>query len=75
MTTLMEFLHQNKDLLENLGPEVYKLKGMQTKLNQHEKQINNLTNRVDQLEKVKGKKFRYSDLQIMYYTEHLSLIE
>lgn len=53
MTTLMEFLHQNKDLLENLGPEVYKLKGMQTKLNQHEKQINNLTNRVDQLEKVK----------------------
>ncbi|XP_056308369.1 uncharacterized protein CXorf38 homolog isoform X1 [Danio aesculapii] len=73
MTTLMEFLHQNKDLLENLGPEVDKLKGMQTKLNQHEKQINNLTNRVGQLEKVKEttKTAGQSSSQITNYSKFI----
>uniref|UniRef100_A0A8C2E0P0 Si:ch211-91p5.3 n=1 Tax=Cyprinus carpio TaxID=7962 RepID=A0A8C2E0P0_CYPCA len=52
MKSLMDFLDQNKDLLENLGPEVDKLKEMKAKVDEHEEQINNLTGRVDQLEKV-----------------------
>ncbi|XP_016115447.1 uncharacterized protein [Sinocyclocheilus grahami] len=52
MKSLLDFLDQNKDLLENLGPEVNKLKEMQAKVDQHEEQISNLTGRVDQLEKV-----------------------
>ncbi|XP_016145756.1 uncharacterized protein [Sinocyclocheilus grahami] len=52
MKSLLDFLDQNKDLLENLGPEVDKLKEMQAKVDQHEEQINHLTGRVDQLEKV-----------------------
>ncbi|XP_016303922.1 uncharacterized protein LOC107659483 isoform X1 [Sinocyclocheilus anshuiensis] len=52
MKSLLDFLDQNKDLLENLGPEVDKLKEMQAKVDQHEEQISHLTGRVDQLEKV-----------------------
>ncbi|XP_058623675.1 uncharacterized protein si:ch211-91p5.3 isoform X2 [Onychostoma macrolepis] len=50
--SLLDFLDQNKDLLETLGPEVDKLKEMQAKVDQHEEQITHLTGRVDQLEKV-----------------------
>ncbi|XP_059401880.1 uncharacterized protein LOC132133156 isoform X2 [Carassius carassius] len=52
MKSLMDFLDQNKDLLENLGPEIKKLKEMQQKLEQHEEQIDELKGRVDELEKV-----------------------
>ncbi|XP_026058613.1 uncharacterized protein LOC113043438 [Carassius auratus] len=52
MKSLLDFLDQNKDLLENLGPEVDKLKEMQEKVDQHEEQISQLTGRVDTLEKV-----------------------
>ncbi|XP_043084402.1 uncharacterized protein si:ch211-91p5.3 isoform X2 [Puntigrus tetrazona] len=51
MKRFLDFLDQNKDLLENLGPEVNKLKEMQARVDQHEEQISNLTGRVDQLEK------------------------
>lgn len=54
MKSLLDFLDQNKDLMETLGPEVNKLKEMQERV---EEKINKLTGRVDQLEKVKhGKK-------------------
>ncbi len=57
MKSLLDFLDQNKDLLETLGPEVDKLKEMQAKVDQHEEQITHLTGRVNQLEKVThGKK-------------------
>lgn len=57
MKSLLDFLDQNKDLMETLGPEVNKLKEMQARVDQHEEQISNLTGRVDQLEKVThGKK-------------------
>ncbi len=52
MKSLLDFLDQNKDLLETLGPEVDKLKEMQAKVDQHEEQINHLTGRVYHLEKV-----------------------
>ncbi|XP_051546388.1 uncharacterized protein si:ch211-91p5.3 [Myxocyprinus asiaticus] len=52
MNNLLDFLDQNKDLLENLGPQVTKLKEMQDKVDQHDQQITNLTDRVDQLEQV-----------------------
>ncbi|XP_051548128.1 uncharacterized protein LOC127437325 [Myxocyprinus asiaticus] len=52
MNNLLDFLDQNKDLLENLGPQVTKLKEMQDKVDQHDQQITNLTVRVDQLEEV-----------------------
>ncbi|XP_051978470.1 uncharacterized protein LOC127640108 [Xyrauchen texanus] len=52
MNNILEFLDQNKDLLENLGPQVTKLKEMQDKVDQHDQQITNLTVRVDQLEEV-----------------------
>ncbi|XP_077067156.1 uncharacterized protein LOC143720998 [Siphateles boraxobius] len=51
MKSLLDFLDQNKDLLVNLGPEVNKLKEMQTKVDQHEKEIHNLADRVESLEK------------------------
>ncbi|XP_039513899.1 uncharacterized protein si:ch211-91p5.3 isoform X2 [Pimephales promelas] len=51
MKSLLDFLDQNKDLLVNLGPEVDKLKDMQAKVDQHEKEIHNLANRVENLEK------------------------
>ncbi|KAI2648289.1 hypothetical protein H4Q32_018347 [Labeo rohita] len=50
MKSLLDFLDQNKDLMETLGPEVNKLKEMQERV---EEKINKLTGRVDQLEKVK----------------------
>lgn len=57
MESLLDFLEQNKDLLENLGPEVDKLKEMQAKVDQHEVKITKLGDRVDYLEKVTlGKK-------------------
>lgn len=49
---MLDFLDQNKDLLETLGPEVNKLKEMQAKVDQHEEQISHLSGRVDHLEKV-----------------------
>ncbi|XP_051740162.1 uncharacterized protein si:ch211-91p5.3 isoform X1 [Ctenopharyngodon idella] len=52
MEGLLDFLEQNKDLLENLGPEVEKLKETQAKVDQHEEKITNLEDRVDTLEKV-----------------------
>lgn len=51
MKSLLDFLDQNKDLLVNLGPEVDKLKEMQAKVDQHEKKIHNLADRVGNLEK------------------------
>ncbi|KAK7117761.1 hypothetical protein R3I94_023096 [Phoxinus phoxinus] len=51
MKSLLDFLDQNKDLLVNLGPEVDKLKEMQAKVDQHEEQIHNLADRVENLEK------------------------
>ncbi|XP_067293335.1 uncharacterized protein [Pseudorasbora parva] len=53
MKSLLDFLDQNKDLLVNLGPEVDKLKEMQAKVDQHEKIITNLDDRVKNLEKEK----------------------
>ncbi|KAF7689616.1 uncharacterized protein LOC124378015 isoform X2 [Silurus meridionalis] len=44
------FLDQNKDLLENLGPQIQRLNEIQEKVNKHEQDINNLYDRVDQLE-------------------------
>ncbi|XP_052399511.1 uncharacterized protein LOC127946790 isoform X3 [Carassius gibelio] len=52
MKSLMDFLDQNKDLLENLGPEIQKLKEMKEKLDKHEEQIDELKGRMDELEKV-----------------------
>ncbi|KAK2867326.1 hypothetical protein Q8A67_025443 [Cirrhinus molitorella] len=52
MKSFLDFLDQNKDLVDNLGPEINKLKEMQAKVDQHDEQINSLTGRVDQLEKV-----------------------
>lgn len=51
MKSLLDFLDQNKDLLVNLGPEVDKLKEMQSKVDQHDEQIHNLADRVENLEK------------------------
>lgn len=50
MQGIKTFLDQNKDLLENLGPQVNRLKEMQEKVNKHEQDINKLNNRVDRLE-------------------------
>ncbi|XP_073688145.1 uncharacterized protein [Garra rufa] len=52
MKSFLDFLDQNKDLVEILGPEVNKLKEMQARVDQHEEEINKLTGRVGQLEKV-----------------------
>lgn len=46
---MKSFLDQNKDLLENLGPQVSQLNEIQEKVNQHDQDINTLYNRVDQL--------------------------
>ncbi|CAM4734856.1 unnamed protein product [Leuciscus chuanchicus] len=51
MKGLLDFLDQNEDLLKDLGPQVHKLKEMQAKVDQHEKQIHNLADRVENLEK------------------------
>ncbi|XP_065148111.1 uncharacterized protein [Paramisgurnus dabryanus] len=48
----LDFLDQNKDLLENLAPQVNKLKEMQEKVDQHEHQLTDLNDRVDYLEQV-----------------------
>ncbi|XP_060754703.1 uncharacterized protein si:ch211-91p5.3 isoform X2 [Neoarius graeffei] len=50
MQGMKNFLDQNKDLLENLGPQVNRLKEIQEKVNKHEQDINKLSNRVDRLE-------------------------
>ncbi|XP_076839203.1 uncharacterized protein CXorf38-like isoform X2 [Brachyhypopomus gauderio] len=48
---MRNFLEQNKDLLENLGPHVNQLDEIQEKVNKHDQQIDNLEDRVDKLEK------------------------
>ncbi|KAG9349589.1 hypothetical protein JZ751_028037 [Albula glossodonta] len=48
---MKEFLDQNKDLLGQLGPQMEKLNTIQVKVEQHDKQLNILTGKVDQLEK------------------------
>lgn len=45
------FLEQNKDLLEELGPQVQKLNEIQAKVDEHEQQLGTLTKKVDNLEK------------------------
>lgn len=50
---LLDFLDQNKDLQENFGAQVNKLKEMQEKVDEHEQQINTLKVRVDHLEQKK----------------------
>lgn len=50
---IMDFLDQNKDLLENLGPEVNKLKEIQTKVDELDEEVSTLKVRMDQLEKEK----------------------
>lgn len=47
---MKNFLDQNKDLLENLGPHVNQLNEIQEKVNRHEQVIYDLHNRVEQLE-------------------------
>lgn len=47
---MKNFLDQNKDLLENLGPQVNQLNEIHEKVNRHEQDITELHNRVDQLE-------------------------
>lgn len=49
---MKNFLDQNKDLLENLGPQVNRLNEIQEKVNKHEQDINKLHNRVDRLENI-----------------------
>ncbi|MCJ8747879.1 hypothetical protein PDJAM_G00158520 [Pangasius djambal] len=49
---MKDFLDQNKDLLENLGPQVNRLNEIQEKVNKHEQDISKLSNRVDRLEDV-----------------------
>ncbi|KAF4075093.1 hypothetical protein AMELA_G00230700 [Ameiurus melas] len=46
---MKQFLDQNKDLLENLGPQVNRFNEIQEKVNKHEQDINKLSDRVDQL--------------------------
>ncbi|KAI4877120.1 hypothetical protein NFI96_026477 [Prochilodus magdalenae] len=48
---MKNFLDQNKDVLENLRPQVDKLNVIQEMVDKHELQIDNLSNRVDNLEK------------------------
>ncbi|XP_058236557.1 uncharacterized protein si:ch211-91p5.3 isoform X2 [Hemibagrus wyckioides] len=49
---MKNFLDQNKDLLENLGPQVNRLNEIQEKVNKHEEDINTLITQVDWLKKV-----------------------
>lgn len=49
---MKNFLDQNKDLLENLGPQVNRLNEIQEKVNKHEEEINTLITELDQLKKV-----------------------
>ncbi|XP_036413521.1 uncharacterized protein CXorf38-like [Colossoma macropomum] len=49
---IKNFLDQNKDLLESLRPQVTQLNEIQETVEKHEFQIDNLSNRVENLEKV-----------------------
>ncbi|KAF5901393.1 uncharacterized protein DAT39_008886, partial [Clarias magur] len=49
---MKDFLDQNKDLLENLRPQVNRLNEIQEKVDKHEEDINQLADRVDRLEDV-----------------------
>ncbi|XP_062866709.1 uncharacterized protein CXorf38 homolog [Trichomycterus rosablanca] len=48
---LKTFVDQNKDLLENLGPQISQINVLQEKVDEHEQKITDLKDRVDQLEK------------------------
>ncbi|KAK3530397.1 hypothetical protein QTP86_024434, partial [Hemibagrus guttatus] len=48
---MKNFLDQNKDLLEDLAPQLSRLDEIQEKVNKHEQVINTLKTRVDWLEK------------------------
>ncbi|XP_061081612.1 uncharacterized protein LOC133116245 isoform X2 [Conger conger] len=48
---MKEFLDQNKDLLEQLGPHMEKFNAIQVKVEQHDQQLTDLTETVDQLVK------------------------
>ncbi|TSK17834.1 hypothetical protein Baya_1214 [Bagarius yarrelli] len=47
---MKNFLERNKDLLENLGPQVRQLNEIQEKVNKHDQDIDKLNTRVNQLE-------------------------
>lgn len=49
---MKNFLDQNKDLLEKLGPQVNRFNEIQEKVDKHEQDISKLHNRVDQLENI-----------------------
>ncbi|KAG7467076.1 hypothetical protein MATL_G00149520 [Megalops atlanticus] len=66
---MKEFLDRNKDLLDQLGPQVEKLNVIQEKVDQHDVQLNVLTEKVDQLEKNANEPVFSAD--VVKYKNHL----
>ncbi|XP_066518294.1 uncharacterized protein si:ch211-91p5.3 [Hoplias malabaricus] len=67
------FFDQNKDLLENLRPQVDQLNEIQKKVDKHELEIDNLSSRMEDLEKINDPMFSADTLKFKNHLIELAL--